>query len=159
MSLVPANFTDGTVTLSDDAGHSESLELSDGDTSISGLLPGGAAMGVYESQGHVIGARAEARAFPTITVKGTLAAPAADFHLLALGKTAGFVSTTADIGDYAANDLDFSFDYGAESRDITADDVVLTDISFEMGTPSTVSFSFQILGPLELDGTSIIDAR
>ena len=159
MSSIPANFTDGVLTLTDDASHSATLALSMGDLKVSGLVPDGRALEVYESRGAVVGARKGARARPTLSVAAILAAPSADFHRLAMGTTSGFTSTTADIGDYDANDLSFTFNYGAESRSITADDVILTGWEMSEGSPSTVALTFEILGPLELDGITIIGSR
>ena len=159
MSSIPSNFTDGVLVLTDDGGHSATLALSMGDQKLSGLVPDGRALEVYESQGAIVGARKGARARPTFTVTAMLASPTADFHRLAMGTTSGFVSTTADIGDYKACDLSYTFNYGAESRGLTADDVVLTGWEVSAGSPSTVSLSFEILGPLELDGVSVIGSR
>lgn len=159
MSLIPGNFTDGAFTLTDDAGHSETLTLPSGDQALADVVPDGRALEVYESQGAAIGARKGARTFPTFTVNGTLSTPSAAFHLLALGVTAGFVSTTADIGDYPANDWNFTFDYQGEVRNFTGDDAILTAFSVTKGSPSTVSMTFQLLGPMSADGTVIISSR
>ena len=159
MSSIPANFTDGVFTLTDDNSNSEQLLLGLGTTQISGLVPDGRELEVYQSQGAVTGARKGARVFPTITVNAQLAGPSVAFHKLALGVTATFTSTTVDIGDYPTNDCDFSFDYGSEARDITADDLALTGFEVQEGSPSTVQMTFQILGPYRMDGQTYISAR
>jgi len=64
-----------------------------------------------------------------------------------------------DLGDYAAVDFDFSFDYNAETRDITGEDAVLTAIEITEGETSTISFTFQIVGPVAFDGTTVVSAR
>lgn len=153
MSNTQASFVDGQVTITDDAGNSEALLLSEGDFSLSGVVPAGRALNLGETRGELTGARKGERTYPTISVSGKLSSPTAAFNMLALGLTAGFVSVTADIGDYPAVDFDFSFDYQAESRSYSGDDLVLTDFSSEEGSPySKVSFTFQILGPLRSTG-------
>lgn len=159
MSNIPANFTDGVFTLTDDNSNSATLVMSQGDLSVGGLVPDGRELIVSQSRGATVGARKGARAYPTVSVSAILAGPSAAFNLLALGETAGFTSTTVDIGDYAACDFDFSFDYGAESRDITGEDAILTSIEITEGETSTISFTFQILGPMAVDGTDVVSAR
>jgi len=156
MSNIPANFCDGVLTLTDDNANSATLLMSQGDLSFSGLVPDGRALIVSQSRGATVGARKGERTYPSISMTAILAGPGAAFQLLALGETAGFTSTTVAIGDYAANDLDFSFDYGAETRDITADDVICTELTITEGETSTIALTFQILGPVEFDGTSVI---
>jgi hypothetical protein len=159
MSNIPANFTDGVFTLTDDNSNSATLLMSQGDLSVGGLVPDGRELIVSQSRGATVGARKGARAYPTVSVSAILAGPSAAFNLLALGETAGFVSTTVDIGDYAACDFDFSFDYGAESRDITGEDAILTSIEITEGETSTIAFTFQIIGPMAVDGTDVVSAR
>ena len=159
MSNIPANFCDGVFTITDDNSNSATLLMSQGDLSFSNLVPDGRELVVSQSRGATVGVRKGARAYPTISVSAILAGPSAAFQVLALGETAGFTSTTVDIGDYAANDFDFSFDYGAESRDITGEDAVLTSIEITEGDTSTIAFTFQIAGPLSFDGTVVVSAR
>lgn len=159
MSNIPANFTDGVFTITDDNSNSATLVMSQGDLSFAGLTPDGRELIVSQSRGATVGVRKGARAYPTISVSAILAGPSADFQILALGETAGFTSTTVDLGDYAAVDVDFSFDYNAESRDITGEDAVLTAIEITEGETSTISFTFQIVGPVAFDGTTVVSAR
>jgi hypothetical protein len=156
VSNIPANFTDGTVSITDDNSNSATLVMSQGDLSFSGLVPDGREAIVSQSRGGTVGIRKGARAYPTISVSAILAAPSAAFQVLALGKTAGFQSTTSLIGDYPAVNFDFSFDFGAETRDLTGDDAFLTSIEITEGETSTISFSFQIAGPVSADGTVLI---
>ena len=156
MSNIPANFTDGVFTLTDDNSNSATLVMSQGDLSFGGLVPDGRELIVSQSRGATVGARKGARAYPTLSVTAILAGPSAAFQILALGETAGFTSTTVAIGDYAACDFDFSFDYGAETRDITGDDAICTAIEITEGETSTISFTFQILGPVQFDGTDVV---
>lgn len=158
MSNIPANFTDGVLTITDDNGNSATLLMSQGDLSFDNLTSDGRELVVSQSRGAVVGLRKGARAIPSMSGTAILAGPSADFQLLALGKTAGFISTAADIGDYPAVDFDFSFDYNAETRDITGDDATVT-VSISEGETSTISFAFQIHGPMEFDGTSVVLAR
>jgi hypothetical protein len=161
VSNIPANFTDGSFTITDDAAgpNSATLLLSQGDLSFSNLVPDGREAIVSQSRGATVGIRKGARAYPTISVSAILAGPSAAFQILALGETAGFTSTTADLGDYAAVDFDFSFDFGAETRDITGEDAFLTAIEITEGETSTISFTFQIAGPVSFDGTAVVSAR
>jgi hypothetical protein len=161
VSNIPANFTDGSFTITDDAGspNSATLVMSQGDLSFSNLVPDGRELVVSQSRGATVGVRKGARAYPTISVSAILAGPSAAFQVLALGETAGFTSTTVDLGDYAANDFDFSFDYGAETRSITGDDAVLTSIEVTEGETSTISFSFQIVGPVVFDSETVVSSR
>tara|TARA_S200002703_G_scaffold140227_2_gene131380 strand:+ start:378 stop:863 length:486 start_codon:yes stop_codon:yes gene_type:complete len=161
MSNIPANFTDGSFTITDDAGtpNSATLLMSQGDLSFSGLVPDGREVIVSQSRGATVGIRKGARAYPTISVSAILAGPSAAFQMLALGETAGFVSTADDLGDYATVDFDFSFDFGAETRDITGEDAILTSVEITEGETSTISFSFQIAGPVSFDGTAVVSAR
>jgi len=159
MSNIPANFTDGVFTITDDNSNSATLVMSQGDLSFAGLTPDGRELIVSQSRGATVGVRKGARAYPTISVSAILAGPSAAFQILALGETAGFTSTTVDLGDYAAVDFDFSFDYNAETRDITGEDAVLTAIEITEGETSTISFTFQIVGPVAFDGTTVVSAR
>lgn len=159
MSNIPANFTDGVFTITDDNSNSATLLMSQGDLSFAGLVPDGRELIVSQSRGATVGVRKGARAYPTISVSAILAGPSAAFQILALGETAGFTSTTVDLGDYAGVDFDFSFDYNAETRDITGEDAVLTAIEITEGETSTISFTFQIVGPVAFDGTTVVSAR
>ena len=66
MSNIPANFTDGVFTITDDNSLSATLLMSNGDQALSGLVTYGRAQVVTESRGAVVGLRKGARAFPTI---------------------------------------------------------------------------------------------
>jgi hypothetical protein len=159
MSNIPANFTDGVFTITDDNSLSATLLMSNGDQALSGLVTYGRAQVVTESRGAVVGLRKGARAFPTISVSATLAGPAAAFQSLALGKTATAISTTLDIGDLFGVDFNFSFDYGAETRSYSGEDMVLTSMEITEGEVSTISFEFTVYGPLSLDAVVVIAAR
>jgi len=152
VSSIPANFTDGVVTVTDDAGHSATLTLSIGDFALDGLMPAGRQVTVTESRGAVVGARKAARARPTFTMSATLASPAAAFQMLVLGETAGFTSVLSTIGDAVGFDLAVSMNYGAESRSFAIQDAMCTGISVKEGDPSTISFSGEILGPVSVTG-------
>ena len=49
--------------------------------------------------------------------------------------------------------------FGAESRDITGEDAVLTSIEVTEGDTSTIAFTFQIAGPMSFDGTVVVSSR
>lgn len=159
MSLIPASFSDGVLTCTDDAGNSATLQLSQGDTAVSGLIDAGRTPTEVQSRGRFVGLRKGQRVAPTITINAILSSPSDNFHKLILGKTAGFVSTCADIGDVASVDGTFSFNYGAESRNVTFDDAYCSAFDIAEGDPSTVSITLTIVGPVEVDGVSIIAQR
>jgi hypothetical protein len=159
MSRNPSNFTDGALTITDDAGHSQTLQLSRGDQALTGLLPGGRGVGKSESRGHLVGLREIERAYPAFAVSGILHEPNAAFNLLAMGLTAGFVSTTADIGDVKSVDISWVFDYQGEARSVVLEDCVCT-MDLKDGSPdSTVSYAFDVNGPVELNGEAVIATR
>jgi len=159
MSLIPSNFRDGVVTITDaSAGPlTATLQLPAGDQALTGVKPGGAESEVYESQGHIVGLRQGKRALPQFSVSGTLAAALDSFKELAMGVTAGFVSTTAAIGDYPTVDLSWSYDYGAETRVVLAEDVAFS-FDDSAGSPSSTKWTATIHGKLTIDGTDIIAA-
>lgn len=159
MSLIPSSFSDGVLTITDDGGNSATLQLSQGDTAVSGLIDAGRTPTEVQSRGRFVGLRKGARVAPTITINAILSSPSDNFHKLMLGKTAGFVSTSADIGDVATVDGTFSFNYGAESRNLTFDDAYCSAFDIAEGDPSTVSITLTIVGPVEVDGVSIIAQR
>lgn len=159
MSNIPANFTDGVVTISDDNSNSATLLMPNGDQSLTGLVPDGRAIEDYQSQGAVVGLRKGERAYPEFTVTAISAAGIEAFKRLALGITATFTSTSVAIGDYPTFDLDYSYDYGAETRDITAQDVALVGMDETAGSPNSVSYTFRIYGPLLIDGETVISSR
>ncbi len=159
MSNIPGNFTDGATTLTDDNSNSATLLMPNGDQSLTGLVPDGRAAEAYESQGALVGLRKGPRGFPQFTVTAIRAAGIDAFKRLALGITAGFTSTTAGIGDYPTCDLSHSYNYGAESRVLTAQDVALTGMEETAGSPDSVSYTFTIYGPLSIDGETVISSR
>jgi hypothetical protein len=54
MSNIPANFTDGSFTITDDAANSATLLMSQGDLTVSGLVPDGRELVVSQSQGATV---------------------------------------------------------------------------------------------------------
>ena len=55
MSNIPANFTDGVFTLTDDNSNSATLVMSQGDLSFSNLVPDGRELVVSQSRGATVG--------------------------------------------------------------------------------------------------------
>lgn len=160
MSNIPGNFTDGTVTGTDDGGHSASLVMGLGEFNIENLLPDGREGEVYQAQGAVVGVRKGARALPTLSLTAVLAQSGSAFAKLAHGQTSGFVSVTADIGDYECIDLVLDRSYGAESRVFYFDDCRLTSYSETGGSPNQVAMTFEILGPVtDSDGNTWVSSR
>ena len=66
MSTINANFTDGSVTITDDAGHTATLELSEGDFALTYDAQGGREVTVSQTRGAVSGARKAARRIGSI---------------------------------------------------------------------------------------------
>lgn len=157
-----AHINDGQVTFSDDGGHSAVLEGFVGDFSLDNLMPDGAVTDVSEVRGAVEGARKGARARPTLTVNGTVRRVMSDAGKLIYGKTSGFVSTVADIGDAVAIDIELSY-VGATSdtvRVCTFRDCIVTSGTITGASPAnTRALTFEVLGPVVIDGETIIAAR
>jgi len=158
-STIAGNFTDMTITATDGSTLSESLLAPQGDWALSGCVPDGREAEVYQSQGAVTGIRKGARVLPTLSVSAELRDPSQAFHKLIFGVTSGFTSVAVDIGDYPCFDLDLSFDYGATSRTIAAEDCYCTEWNPQAGSPNIVSMTFTIAGPLTVDGETYISAR
>jgi hypothetical protein len=156
---------DGALTVSDDSGKSYTFAGFMGDASVTGLLPHGRQAAVGEVRGVVVSVRQGARALPEITINGAckrIVGDATEAKALMLGVASGFVSTVADIGDYAAVDIDFSYvgNTGDTTRHILAKDCIVTAFDFSEGDPlNMVAITLQCLGPMTLDGTAYISAR
>lgn len=148
MSTINANFTDGAITITDDAGHTATLELSEGDFALTYDAQGGREVTVSQTRGAVSGARKAARRIGSISMTAKLASPNAAFQLLAAGKTSGYVSVVADIGDANGVDWAFDFSYGAETRKYYGQDALFGEIAPKEGDPSTISFTADLLGPI-----------
>jgi len=144
------NFRDGTLVATDGSTLSATLALYDGAYSIDNLVPDGAEVEVYQAQGHVVGARKGARVFPTIGINGHLNTPLDAFRSLATGITAGFVSTTADIGDAVAVKLTFTATYGTSLRRYVFNDCRLTGHGHTGGSPNAYALTFECLGAVTL---------
>jgi hypothetical protein len=144
------NFVDGTLVATDGSTLSATLALYDGAYSLDNLMPGGAEVEVYQSQGHVVGARKGARVLPTLSVNGHLTTPLDSFRSLVLGITSGFLSTTADIGDAAAVKLTFTATYGTSLRRYVLNDCRITAAGLTGGSPSAYALTFEVLGAVTL---------
>ena len=158
-ATTPRNFIDATVTIDDDAANSSAVPLLIGSTAIAGIVPDGRELEVYQTQGATTGARKGARVHPEITVEAQVHRLDGDFYQQAMGDLAGFVSVTADIGDYPANDITIDESYSADTRKIEAEDCILTGWSYTAGSPGQVSMTFQVIGPLKIDGVIYIPSR
>ena len=152
------NFTDVVMSASDDGGNSATLALGLGTTSWSGLKHNGREAGVYQARGATSVIRREARAYPTLTITAQLARTDDNFALITRGEIAGYVSTTADIGDYATFDLTIDRSYKTNSRISTFDDCYCDDITIDIpdGGPATVTLSVTVLGKVVMDGETVI---
>ena len=96
-STIVKNFTDGAITGADDNGNSGTVNCAAGDFSVSGLMADGRNVADYESRGSLCSVRKTTRAYPQISFSAHYreAWDASGFKALALGMTAGFVSTQA----------------------------------------------------------------
>lgn len=153
MSTVNANFTDGVFTITAGA-LSATLALSEGDFTLEYDAQGGREVTISETRGAVTGARRGKRRLGKLTCSAKLADPGAAFILLAEGKTAGYVSVVADIGDANGVDWAFTFSYGAQVRSYYGDDAVFGAIQVTEGDPSKISFTAELLGPMNSNDTT-----
>lgn len=154
MSTINANFTDGVLTITDNAGHSATLALPEGDLSLEYDAQGGREVTVSESRGVVTAVRKGKRKLGKLTVSAKLADPGEAFVRLAEGKTAGYVSVVADLGDANGVDWSFTFSYGAQTRSYYGDDAVFGAIQISEGDPSKISFSADLIGPMSSNDTT-----
>lgn len=156
-STKPINFTHATITAADDGGNSESLVLFDGTCTVGNVRPDGREDSVYQRQGYTSGHQQTGRAYPTLSFVGQLHQPFADFHALLLGKTSGYVSCSASIGDGKSVNVTVDASTGADTRTVYAGRCRLTDMPMDFGgDPATVSFEMECTGIFKLDGTEIV---
>ena len=154
MSTVNANFTDAVFTITDNAGHSAPLALAEGDFSLEYDAQGGREVTVSESRGAVTGVRKGKRKLGKLTCSAKLADPGAAFILLAEGKTSGYVSVVADLGDANGVDWAFAFSFGAQTRSYYGEDAVFGAIQVSEGDPSKISFTADLIGPMYSNDTT-----
>lgn len=154
MSTVNANFTDGVLTATDDAGHSATLSLSEGDFTLEYDAQGGREVTISETRGAVTGVRKGKRRIGKLTVSAKLADPGAPFIRLAEGKTVGFVSVTADLGDANGVDWSFTFSLGAQTRSYYGEDAIFGVIQASEGDPSKINFTADLVGPMYSNDTT-----
>ena len=154
MSSINANFTDGALAITDNAGHSATLALAEGDFSIEYNAQGGREVTVTETRGGITGVRKGKRHVGKLTCSAKLADPGEAFVRLAEGKTAGYVSVVADLGDANGVDWSFTFSLGAQTRSYYGDDAVFGAISVSEGDPSKISFTAELLGPMSSNDTT-----
>ena len=148
MSTINANFTDGVLTITDDAAHSQTLGLSEGDFSLTYDAQGGREVTISQTRGAVTGVRKAARRIGSLSMTAKLADPGVPFVRLAEGQAVGFTSVVADLGDANGVDWDFSFNFGAQVRKYYGQDAVFGEISIKEGDPSTISLTAELLGPI-----------
>jgi len=154
----PRNFTDGTITATDDGGNSETAPLVT-PLSWDGIVPDGREAEVYQAQGATTGKRKGARVYPTVTVEMQAASLDDDFFKLVNGIIAGFTSVTADIGDYPSVDLSIDESFSTSSRISTWKDCHVTGEPYSGGSPGTVTVTFECSGPVTIDGDTWVSAR
>ena len=156
-STIVKNFTDGASTGADDTGNSGTVNCAAGDFSVSGLMADGRNVADYESRGSLCSVRKTTRAYPQISFSAHYreAWDASGFKALALGMTAGFVSTLASKGDADAIDITFTSNYDAETHTWVFEDCVAT-FDFTEGDPSAESYTFDVKGKVSLDGNDVI---
>ena len=156
------NFTDGSLTATDDKSgtpNSATCERMVGDLKIEGLIPSGRTVTAYQGQGALRTLRKGERVFPTLSFTAQMAELMPAFQELIHGKTSGFVSVTADIGDAVGVDLSWSATYGASTRVATFQDAVLTKWDLAEGDPNTLACQFTCYGPVVVGGETIIATR
>ena len=156
-SLIVKNFADGALTGDDAGGHSNTLLYSQGNLSVSGLRSDGRNVSHYESRGSRTSSRMTTRAYAQVTVSRQYpeAYAPAGMKELALGRTAGFVSTTAATGDIDTIDLTFTSHYDAETHTWVFEDCE-AEAGFTEGDPSEESFTWNCLGKITLDGIEYV---
>ena len=153
-------FADGGVTVTDDGGNSATLAKITGTYTVSDLHPGGRDAIVVQTQGAYIGDRLGPRVPVKVSISAKIARFDEDAFKIMEGSIAGFVSTTADIGDVPRFDLQIDESYGADSRVWTFDDCRAT-VSYSQNADSEAEVSIEIecIGPVVRDGVTIIAAR
>lgn len=154
MSTISANFTDGALTITDDAAHSQTVALAEGDFTLDYDAQDGREVTISETRGHVTSARKGARRIGKLSLTAKLADPGAPFQTLAAGRTAGFISTIADIGDANGVDWEFAFGLGAQLRRYYGQDAIFGVVSIKEADPSTISFTADLLGPVYSDDST-----
>jgi len=155
-------FRDGSLTGTDDKSgtpNSATVTYYNGDLAIDGLVPGGRETLPFQGPEGLRAIRKGNRVFPTLSFTGDVAALSNAFVELAFGRTSGFVSVIADIGDDTGIDLSWSADYSTDTRTATFDDCVLTSFKIEEGEPNRASFTFTVYGPVTIGGETIIASR
>lgn len=148
MSTVFSISGDWRFIVSDDAGHSQTLALQEVAATLEVPPADGHAEVVIETNNQMTGSRKGARMYGKLTVSGVLADPGAPFQTLAGGRTSGFVSTMADIGDTPAVDWAATHNYGAQVRSFYGQDAVCGPIQISVDTPAKISFTFELRGPM-----------
>jgi len=147
MSTIQGSFVDGALSNTDDAAHSATLGLSEGDWSLE-IPTKGREVVEGQTRGAFTGLRLGKRVAATMSVSAKVSDPTDAYSRLVEGSTSGFTSTTADIGDVPTTDWSFSFNLGAESRRFYGQDAHLVNKSIKEGDVTTVSYTFSIYGPI-----------
>ena len=152
------NFDDGTMTVTDDGGNSATITNLQGSYSVSDVHPKGRAAATTQVQGAFIGDRLGERTPVKISFEAVSPRLDADFIKIMMGTIAGFTSTVADIGDGIRFDLELDESYSTDSRVSTFKDCRAT-ISYTVGQPGSISGEIECIGPVVLDGVTVIASR
>jgi hypothetical protein len=154
------SFADAQITISDDGGNSAVLGGVTGNISVSGMVPQGRGSVVVQAQGANTGARLGERVNPTVSITGNARRFDSDAQKIAMGVIAGYVSTTADIGDDVRCDIELDDSVSTDTRLCTFDDARVT-FSYTVSPGGTGEFTmeFEPIGPVVLDGVTYIPAR
>jgi hypothetical protein len=158
MSDINGNFSDGQFTLTDAAGHSATLVAPNGDCSISGVVIDGREVEHYESRGATTGLRLGKRKLPTISVSAIAANPSNVFDDLNWGRTSGYISTAASIGDAKSCTLDCIFDYNGEVRSYRFERCYSTGVDRKQGSPDAKTYNWTCAGSIWINGTIVYTA-
>lgn len=156
-SDVVKNFADGVLVCDDAGGNSNTLKYSQGNLALTGLMHYGRNRSNYESRGRRTSSRLTSRSYPQLSVSRqyTEAWDPDGMKELALGMTAGFVSTTASTGDVPTTNLTFTSHYDAETHTWVLEDCAAS-FDFSEGDPNEESLTWEILGKVTLDGHEYI---
>jgi hypothetical protein len=154
------NFDDGTITITDDGGNSATLAKIKGTYSITDLHPDGREAVTVQSQGAFIGDRRGNRVSVKVSITASVARFDETFYQILMGTVAGYVSTTADIGDGKRADIDISEDYSTDTRTWLLEDCRGT-MSYQQseGGAAEVTIELESIGPVSADGNVIIASR
>ena len=113
-----------------------------------------------QSQGAFVGDRRGNRVSVKVSITASVARFDETFFQILMGTVAGYVSTTADIGDGKRCDIQIAEDYSVDTRTWLLEDCRGT-MSYQQseGGAAEVTIELESIGPVSADGVSIIASR